>query len=329
VDWSNLKADYKRLGSYTAVAAEYGVSKGYVAHKAKEQGINPKPEGRSLEIDWSGLPALYDSGMTFGQLAAHYGCSVHAIQNAVKRLGVEARPRGNAPGLEWTEERRKNHKAAVNTPEWLAKNRENLLKRLPSMMGASANSPLEKLLHAALLKSGISFSTQRVLLGRYCADILVTQKPVVIEADGAAHNLPVTRARDAERDAAMRDAGYQVFRFNGTRINLDAMGCVAEVIAKAGLTPDAEPVADIRTGMMGSENPNSAGDPTQPVFCENCGAELDWYVYRYRAMRQKFCNEECYRSWLTGHPAAKDVPLRRGRHVRIAKPDSDTVRSVQ
>ena len=64
MDWSNLKADYERLGSYSAVAAEYGVSKGYVAQPAKKQGINPKPEGRSLAIDWSGLPALYDSGMT-------------------------------------------------------------------------------------------------------------------------------------------------------------------------------------------------------------------------------------------------------------------------
>ena len=48
VEWSNLKADYERLGSYTAVAREYGVSKGYVAQQAKAQGINPQPEGRSL-----------------------------------------------------------------------------------------------------------------------------------------------------------------------------------------------------------------------------------------------------------------------------------------
>ena len=59
MDWSNLKADYERLGSYAAVAAEYGVTKAYVAQQAKKQGINPKPEGRSLEIDWSGLPDLY------------------------------------------------------------------------------------------------------------------------------------------------------------------------------------------------------------------------------------------------------------------------------
>lgn len=366
MDWSNLKADYERLGSYAAVAAEYGVSKPYVAQQAKKQGINPKPEGRSLAIDWSGLPALYGGGMTFEQLAQHYGCSIHAVQNAVKRLGVQARPRGNPVGTEWTDERRKNHKAAVNTPEWRARNRENLLKRLPSMMGQSANSPLEKLLHAALLKSGISFSTQRVLLGRYCADILITQKPVVVEADGASHNLPLTKARDAERDAAMREAGYQVFRFSGTRINRDALGCIAEVVAEAGLAPDAEPVADVRTGMMGEENPNWGGGLASAV-CAQCGAESMRPRHR-TAVKRTFCNSECYWAWMRAHPEESNRRLRidwselpalyaagtpiteltqrygcgRGTiHRQLkrmnvpvrprspGKPDSDTVRSVQ
>jgi len=117
VDWSNLKADYERLGSYSAVAAEYGVSKGYVAQEAKRQGINPKPEGRSLLIDWSGLPALYASGMTYEQLTARYGCSVHAVQNAMRRLGVTPRPTGLPEGYEWTDERRAAHRAAVDRPE--------------------------------------------------------------------------------------------------------------------------------------------------------------------------------------------------------------------
>lgn len=116
MDWSNLKADYERLGSYSAVAAEYGVSKGYVAQEAKRQGINPKPEGRSLLIDWSGLPALYASGMTYEQLTARYGCSVHAVQNAMRRLGVTPRPTGLPEGYEWTDERRAAHRAAVTVP---------------------------------------------------------------------------------------------------------------------------------------------------------------------------------------------------------------------
>jgi very-short-patch-repair endonuclease len=306
VDWSNLKADYERLGSYSAVASEYGVSKGYVAQKAKQQGINPKPEGRSLAIDWSGLPALYDSGMTFEQLTEHYGCSVHAIQNAMKRLDVKARPTGLPEGYEWTDRRRTNHRAAIDRPEWRAKNRENLLKRLPTMRGPSANSPLEKLLQAALMKAGLSFSTQRVLLGRYCVDILLQQVPVILEADGALHNL--RKQQDAERDAALTEAGYRVFRFTGSRINRGADLCVAEVIEACGLTPDTDPVADIRTGMMGPENPNWGGGPVA-VVCTQCGAETTRNAYRLN-MKKRFCDSKCYGAWLRDHPEASNRRLR-------------------
>jgi very-short-patch-repair endonuclease len=109
------------------------------------------------------------------------------------------------------------------------------------MRGPSANSPLEKLLQAALMKTGLSFSTQRVLLGRYCVDILIDQAPVIIEADGALHNL--RREKDVKRDADLAEAGYRVFRLTGAQINRDAMGCVAEVVKAAGLTLDADPVA--------------------------------------------------------------------------------------
>lgn len=298
VDWRNLKVDYERLGSYAAVAAEYGVSKAYVAQQAKKQGINPKPEGRSLKIEWSDLPGLYDSGMTFEQLAAHYECSVHAIQNAMKRLGVRARPQGLPKGYAWTDERRIAHRAAVDRPEWRAKNRENLLKRLPTIRGPSANLPLEKLLQAALLKTGISFSTQRRLLDRYCVDILIDQARVIIEADGAFHHL--RKEQDAERDAALTEAGYKVFRFTGTRINTDAMACIAEVVKEARLTPDAEPVADIRTGMMGPENPNWGGGP-QIVMCAQCGAETTRNAFRTSVSRP-FCNSKCYGAWMSAHP---------------------------
>ncbi len=306
MDWSSLKADYERLGSYSAVAAEYGVSKAYVAQQAKKQGINPKPEGRSLAIDWSDLPSLYESGMTYDQLAAHYGCSVHAIQNAVKRLGVEARPRGLPEGYEWTEERRAAHRAAIDRPEYRAKMRENLLKRLPTMRGPSANSPLEKLLQAALMKSGISFSTQRVLLGQYCVDILIDQAPVIVEADGALHHL--RKEQDAKRDGALTEAGYRVFRFTGSQINTDAMGCIAEIVKATRLTPDTEPVADIRTGMMGPENPNWTGGP-QAVTCAQCGAETSRSTYRTK-VRRTFCDSQCYGAWMSAHPEQSNRRLR-------------------
>ncbi len=306
MDWSNLKADYERLGSYSAVATAYGVSKGYVAQEAKRQGINPKPEGRSLAIDWSGLPALYQGGMTYDQLAAHYQCSVHAIQNAMKRLDVTPRPTGLPEGYEWTEERRIAHRAATSTPEFAAKSRENLLKRLPSMRGPSANSPLEKLLQAALLKVGISFSTQRVLLGRYCVDILVQQAPVILEADGSLHHL--RKMQDSQRDADLTAAGYRVFRFTGSQINQGADVCTASVIEACGLVPDTDPVADIRTGMMGPENPNWRGGPVT-VTCEQCGEQTTRNAARL-AQKKRFCDSKCYGTWLREHPEASNRRLK-------------------
>lgn len=174
------------------------------------------------------------------------------------------------------------------------------------MRGPSANSPLEKLLQAALLKAGISFSTQRVLLGRYCVDILIDQKPVIIEADGAFHHL--RKEKDARRDADLLDAGKVVFRFTGSQINADAVACVHEVIEAAGLIPDAEPVADIRTGMMGPENPNWTGGP-QTVTCTFCGAESTRNVFRTQ-QKKMFCNSKCYGAWLRAHPEESNRRLR-------------------
>jgi very-short-patch-repair endonuclease len=195
---------------------------------------------------------------------------------------------------------------AVDRPEWRAKNRENLLNRLPTMRGPSANSPLEKLVQAALMKTGISFSTQRVLLGRYCVDVLIQQAPVIIEADGAFHQL--RKEKDAKRDADLIEAGYKVFRFTGTRINRDAMGCVAEVVEAAGLTRDANPVADIRTGMMGLENPNWNGGK-RTVTCARCGAESKRNAFQTQWERT-FCNSQCYGAWMSAHPGESNRRLR-------------------
>lgn len=297
MDWSNLKADYERLGSYAAVAKEYGFTTGYIAQQAKKQGISGKPRG--LPVDWSELPELYQGGMTYDQLASHYGCSVHAVQNAMRRLNVKPRPTGLPAGYQWTDERRAAHRAAVDRPEWRAKNRENLLKRLPTMRGPSANSPLERLLQAALIKAGLSFRTQVRKLDRYVVDIELLQAPIILEADGALHHL--RKEKDAQRDAELTEAGYRVFRFSGTRINADSEACVTEVMLACGLTPDTDPVADIRTGMKGPDNPNWNGGP-QTLPCAQCGKPVVKDAYNARVMKKKFCNSQCYGEWMREHP---------------------------
>jgi very-short-patch-repair endonuclease len=193
--------------------------------------------------------------------------------------------------------------------------RELLLTRLPTMAGPSANSPLERLLQAALLKAGLSFSTQRVLLGRYCVDILLQQAPVVVEADGALHHL--RKDKDAERDTALTAFGYRVFRFAGSRINTDPDGCIREVIAACDLTVDAVPVADIRNGMCGEENPNWRGGE-QPMTCDQCGQTFR-KVRSARGSKKKFCNSKCYGAWLRANPEQSNVHVRWERYHRADK----------
>lgn len=286
MNWSHLQEDYERLGSWAAVAREYGVTKGAVSHVARAHGLSTKP--RSRGINWSDLPSLYLSGMSIASLAAHYRCSVHAVQDAMARLGVRARPPGLPVGYQWTEERRQRHRAAIDRPEWRAKSRENLLRRLPTMGGPSANSPLEKQLHAALLAAGISFETQVRKLNKYVVDIEITQAPIIVEADGALHRL--RQAADAARDADLQRAGYIVYRFTGTEINRDPKGCVERILAERGLVPDQVPKAVIRNGMVGSNNPNWGGGH-RTLTCQRCGRS---FVEPRRAgYVQKYCNREC------------------------------------
>src|SRR5260370_24105515 len=81
-------------------------------------------------------------------------------------------------------------------------------------------SSAEELLNRAFRKLSISFSTQQILLGSgygqnkgYVADLLIIQKPVVVEVDEWYHQTQrEQRERDKIRDAAFREAGYLVYR---------------------------------------------------------------------------------------------------------------------
>ena len=206
MDWSNLKADYERLGTYKAVAAEYGASVSAVGQHAREQGINP------------GYPG--------------------------------------------------------------------------------GTSPLEKLLQSALMKVGIGFTAGAFVGGRYFADILLNQAPIILEADGNWHK--VHAERDAKRDAHLTACGYRVIRFTGAQINRGADQCVQGVIDEHGLTPDTDPQYVIRVSMMGEENPHWTGGP-QSVACTQCGSETARNNFR-TSVKKPFCNSQCYGAWMSDHP---------------------------
>lgn len=157
---------------------------------------------------------------------------------------------------------------------------------IPVRKSLTANTPIERRLHDALMKAGIGFSTQKRLVARYVVDIVLHQAPVVIEADGIRHRMGTqAQERDAKRDAAHVAAGYRVFRFTGSEINADAMQCIQQVIDACGLVPDKDPVFDIRTKFSGDDHPRWVGPYT--LICEYCGEE-----FTSDRKNRKYCTHE-------------------------------------
>lgn len=262
-------------------------------------------------MDWSNLQADYERLGTQQAVADLYGCRQQLVQKAMKRLGIKAKP-VTGRTYTWTDERRVNHKVACNAESFKEAHRVSLLKRFDELRGSSADSPLEALLHGALRRAGLSFTTQRGHLGRYVVDIELLQAPVIIEADGLSHRLERRKMLDRERDAALTEAGYRVFRFNGTQINADPDACVKAVVDAVGLTPDTDPIADIRRGGRGKDNPNWKGAQIEHT-CSQCGGTFVQHRAN-RTHKKKFCNQKCYGAWMSAHPEQSPVHIRWAKH---------------
>lgn len=262
-----------------------------------------------MDISWNNLKEVYDHFGTIDKTAEALGCGRKKVMREIHRRGIPVHPRGKPKGYKWTEEQREKDRLHRRDAAHRQADRERLLKRLPSMDG-SVNSPLERLLHEALQRAGISFETQCLKLGKYLVDIELTAKPVIIEADGAMHNLRRERERDPIRDAELREAGYEVYRFSGKTIH--ALGpdeCVRQVIEGSGIAaPEVAPVANIRLHPTGADNPAWKGGMHE-YSCNWCGATF----YRHRAHRvckNIYCSHKCYGEWRRAHPEQNPVLVR-------------------
>jgi very-short-patch-repair endonuclease len=292
-DWSHLLDDYQRLGSIRKVARLHHKRDSFVRAELVQRGLKIG----AAEPDWSNLAADYERLGSLTRLAKHYGVRFDAVRAELLRQGIPIKPRGHVKGQKKSQAWRDASARHWNDPLWRAQQRERWLERLPTMNGHQANSPLERLLHRALRKAGISFSTQRRMLDRYVVDILIEQKPIIIEADGSMHLHARSRARDAVRDADFRAAGYQVFRFTGKLICNDPDGCIGEVIATCGLTSDTDPVYDVRNGMKGPDSPTWKGGKREWI-CQNpaCGKTFRAWKRGYGRTPQ-CCSRECQVEW--------------------------------
>ena len=169
--------------------------------------------------------------------------------------------------------------------------------------GVLAVSSTEALLNKAFRKLSISFSTQQLLLGDgtrknrgYAVDLLIIQRPVVVEADEPYHQIQhEQRAWDEQRDAEFRAAGYEVFRFTEQEIGVDADACAFYVAEQAGLVPEEEPVFSIRKAMSGPDSATWKGG--KPGWdCLTCGTHFHAYKRGY-GKPCLTCSLECQRIW--------------------------------
>jgi hypothetical protein len=123
--WDRLAIDYERLGTCTAVAAEYGCNPESVRRNLKRLEISTK----NL-LNWNHLQEDYKSLGSTREVARAYGCRTTAVSAELKRQGVVIPVTNSGRKYVWSDERRANHKAATNTPEFKEAHRVAMIHRL-------------------------------------------------------------------------------------------------------------------------------------------------------------------------------------------------------
>jgi very-short-patch-repair endonuclease len=248
----------------------------------------------------------YAGGEGLAALAQEYHLSKPLLKRILTDAGIPMRGTGYPKGTAWSAEHREAHRRATSTPEFSARARTATLARLSRVRESPAvNTAIERRMQDALKAAGIGFSTQSVLLGTYLVDIEIHQAPIVIEADGQIHTLPLQKAKDAERDTALAAAGYRVFRFTGSEINTDAAACVQRAIDACGLVPDKDPVFDIRTAFAGPSHPNWKGGK-QEFTCEACGTVF-LAQPKHRVGQHVYCSTRCTGEGNRGTPRSAEI----------------------
>lgn len=203
-----------------------------------------KPED-SVQTTREALPSKeklqqdYDAAGAVWKLAEQYSMGNKRIRKMLVDAGIQIKPRGHAKGSKKSEAWREASAKRWKDPAFVEQQRKKWLKRLPGMRKGKGVSPGEKLLHVALIKARISFEANAVMLdGRYVVDVLITQKPLIIEADGSSHYLKSSEENDAERTAALETAGFKIRRFSYQELDADADGCVSSLNLKAEDNPE-------------------------------------------------------------------------------------------
>lgn len=84
-------------------------------------------------------------------------------------------------------------------------------------------SPIEKRVYNGLIQHGL-YSTPQYRVGKYRVDLAFPHQMIAIECDGKDfHSSPEQKAHDRRKDKFLRDRGWIVLRFTGSKIHRDLL----------------------------------------------------------------------------------------------------------
>jgi very-short-patch-repair endonuclease len=199
---------------------------------------------REASVSKEQLQREYDQVGSLWKLGELHGISGKLARKLLIDHGIQIKPRGHRKGQKKSQAWREASAKHWNDPVWREEQRQRWLERLPSMRKGKGGSLAEKLLQEALKRAHVSFKANAVLLdGKYVADVLITQRPLIIEADGSSHWLSQAQIYDEQREVELVEAGYEIIRFSYEQLQADVYECVAQL----NLDAETQPTFSVRS----------------------------------------------------------------------------------
>lgn len=80
-------------------AAQVGLTRANLWHRAKALGLPPRARGRRAVIPAAELAAMWNAGVLAREIAAKWGCHPLTVCASARRLGLTRRPLGSRPAV--------------------------------------------------------------------------------------------------------------------------------------------------------------------------------------------------------------------------------------
>lgn len=113
------------------------------------------------------------------------------------------------------------------------KMRANGTKSIISQLEKRGQNKLEIKGSEILKDLGVKFSEQVPMFDKFVVDVLLDEKPIVIQWDGEYwHNQKKNKQRDISQDAYLKKCGYQVLRYTDKQIKNDLQFVIKDIKEK-------------------------------------------------------------------------------------------------